>query len=312
MKGKVLITDNAHPLLAEGLIASGFEVDYRPNITPEEVLHLIPAYKGLVINSKIYAGKELITKAVKLKFIGRLGSGLEVIDVPFAKEKGIAAFNSPEGNRNAVAEHALGMLLNLMNNISKANTEVKNREWQREVNRGTELSGKTVGIIAYGNTGQAFAKLLRAFDVKVLVYDKYLKGFGNEIVKESALEEIAANADVLSLHLPLTEETKYMIDYNYLASFKKPFWVINTSRGKVLRTNDVLKCLQEGKIVGAALDVLENEQLNYLNIEEQGWLNGLIADNRVLLTPHIAGWTHESLRKIAETVLQKIRLLYTL
>lgn len=310
MKGKVLITDNAHPLLAGGLRADGFEVDYLPHITPQEVAQVIDGYEGLIVNSKIYAGKELITKGVKLKFIGRLGSGLEVIDVPFATERGIYAFNSPEGNRNAVAEHALGMLLNLMNNISRANAEVKHGQWNREPNRGTELSGKTVGLIAYGNTGEAFAKLLRAFDVTILAYDKYRKGFGDHVVKESNMEEIAEKADILSLHLPLTEETRYMVDYNYLSSFRKPFWLINTSRGKVLRTVDVLRALQGGKVLGAALDVLENEQINKLSAEEQEWFNSLIADKRVLLTPHIAGWTHESLRKIAETVLMRIRECY--
>lgn len=310
MKGRVLITDNAHPLLVEGLRADGFEVDYLPHITPDEVAHVIDGYEGLIINSKIYAGKELITKGVKLKFIGRLGSGLEVIDVPFATGRGIYAFNSPEGNRNAVAEHALGMLLSMMNNIVIANKQVKNYEWKREENRGTELSGKTVGLIAYGNTAQAFARLLQPFNATVLAYDKYVNDFGNEYVTESTLEEIVEKADVLSLHLPLTKETRYMVDYNYLSSFRKPFWLINTSRGKVLRTVDVLKALQEGKLLGAALDVLENEQINKLSAEEQEWFNALVADKRVLLTPHIAGWTHESLRKIAETVLLKIRECY--
>lgn len=310
MKGKVLITDNAHPLLAEGLREDGFKVDYLPAITAKEVEEIIAGYEGLIINSKIYAGKELITKGLNLKFIGRLGSGLEVIDVPFAAERGICAFNSPEGNRNAVAEHALGMLLSMMNNIAIANTQVKNHEWKREENRGTELSGKTVGLIAYGNTAQAFARLLQPFGVTVLAYDKYVNSFGNEYVTESTLKEIAEKADVLSLHLPLTEETRYMVDYRYLASFKKPFWLINTSRGKVLRTIDVLTALQEGKILGAALDVLESEQINKLSTEEQEWFNALVADKRVLLTPHIAGWTHESLRKIAETVLLKIRECY--
>ena len=310
MKGKVLITDNAHPLLEEGLRADGFEVDYLPHINPDEVAHVIADYEGLIVNSKIYAGKELITKGVKLKFIGRLGSGLEVIDVPFATGRGIFAFNSPEGNRNAVAEHALGMLLSMMNNIATANAQVKNHEWRREENRGTELSGKTVGLIAYGNTGQAFARLLQPFDVTVLAYDKYVNDFGNEYVTESTLEEIANRADVLSLHLPLTDETRYIVNYNYLASFKRPFWLINTSRGKVLRTVDVLRAMQEGKLLGAALDVLENEQINKLSAEEQEWFNALVADKRVLLTPHIAGWTYESLRKIAETVLLKIRECY--
>ena len=308
-KGKVLITDDLHSLLKEGLIADGFEVDDRPDIAPEQVLAIINEYTGLVINSKVYAGAELLGKATKLKFVCRAGSGLEVIDLPFAAAHNIAAFNSPEGNRNAVGEQALGMLLGLLNNIVIANGETKNSQWLREKNRGEELSGKTVGLIAYGNTGEAFAKLLRGFDVQILAYDKYKTGFGNEYVKESTLEEIFGKADVLSLHLPLTTETQYMVDYNFLSSFKKPYWFINTSRGKVLRTADMLRAVEEGKIKGAALDVLENEKLSSYTAEEQELYNRVAAKSNIILTPHIAGWTHESKRKIAETLLNKIRAL---
>ena len=308
-KGKVLITDDLHSLLKEGLIADGFEVDDRPNIAPKQVLAIINEYTGLVINSKVYAGGELLGKATKLKFVCRAGSGLEVIDLPFAAAHNIAAFNSPEGNRNAVGEQALGMLLGLLNNIVIANGETKNSQWLREKNRGEELSGKTVGLIAYGNTGEAFAKLLRGFDVQILAYDKYKTGFGNEYVKESTLEEIFGKADVLSLHLPLTTETQYMVDYNFLSSFKKPYWFINTSRGKVLRTADMLRAVEEGKIKGAALDVLENEKLSSYTAEEQELYNRIVAKPNIILTPHIAGWTHESKRKIAETLLNKIRAL---
>lgn len=309
MKGKVLITDDLHALLKEGLEADGYEVDYRPEITPEQVLVIIENYTGLVINSKVAANEEMLSKATNLKFVCRAGSGLEVIDLPYAKAHNIAALNSPEGNRNAVGEQSLGMLLALMNNITVANTETKNGEWLREKNRGEELSGKTVGLIAYGNTGQAFAKLLRGFDVQVLAYDKYLTGFGNEYVKESSLQEIFEHADVLSLHLPLTTETLYMIDYAFMSSFKKPYWLLNTSRGKVLRTADMLQCIAEGKIKGAGLDVLENEKLSSYTEEEKALYQQLVGSPKVILTPHIAGWTHESKRKIAETLLQKIRNL---
>lgn len=309
IKGKVLITDDLHPLLKEGLEADGYEVDYRPEIAPEQVLVIIESYTGLVINSKVSANEQLLNNAVNLKFVCRAGSGLEVIDLPFAKAHNIAAFNSPEGNRNAVGEHSLGLLLALMNNIVVANAETKNGEWLREKNRGEELSGKTVGLIAYGNTGQAFAKLLRGFDVEVLAYDKYLTGFGNEYVRESTLEAIFERADVLSLHLPLTVETQYMIDYAFMNSFKKPYWFINTSRGKVLRTADMLQCIAEGKIKGAGLDVLENEKLSSYTDEEEALYAKLTANPKVMLTPHIAGWTHESKRKIAETLLEKIRNL---
>lgn len=311
MKGKILITDHLHPLLQQGLEADGFNVDYLPEITAEAVMEIIPAYTGLVINSKVYVGKEMLDKATKLTFVCRAGSGLEVIDVEYAKTKAVAAFNSPEGNRNAVGEHSLGMLLSMMNNIPKANAEVKNAEWIREPNRGEELYGKTVGLIAYGNTAQAFAKLLQGFNVQTLAYDKYVKGFGSDYVKEATIAEIQQQADVLSLHLPLTPETTYMIDYGFLSAFKKPFWFINTSRGKVLQTADLLQCIDEGKIKGAALDVLENEKINALTADQLNVFNKLRNNNKVLLTPHIGGWTLESKQKIAATLLQKIRGLYS-
>ena len=310
MKPAVLITDDVHPLLKQGLEQDGFTVDYRPAIKPEEVLEIIPGYEGLVINSRVYAGKELIDRGTKLKFICRAGSGLEVIDTAYAAQKNIAAFNSPEGNRTAVAEHALGMLLNLMNNISKADAEIRNYEWKREENRGHELTGKTVGIIAYGHNAQAFAKVLQGFDVQVLTYDKYVQGYSNGYVKEATLQQIFESADVLSLHLPLTDETKYLVDYKFLSSFKKPIWFINISRGKVLRTADLLKCIAEGKVKAAGLDVFENEKLSTLTGEEKKVFDTLLAEKRVLLTPHVAGWTHESKQKIAEVLLGKIRALY--
>ena len=307
-KGRILITDELHPLLLQGLEQDGFVVDYRPAISAEEVLEIIYDYKGLVINSKVYAGKELLDRAVKLKFVCRAGSGLEVIDLDYAKLKNVIAFNSPEGNRNAVAEHALGMLLNLLNNISKADRELRNKEWKREENRGNELSGKTIGLIAYGHTAQAFAKILKGFDVKVLAYDKYKTGFENE----SSLGNIFGQADILSLHLPLTQETKYIIDYAFLSSFKKPIWLVNTSRGKVLRTSDLLQAINEGKVIDAALDVFENEKLSAFNESEKKDFESLISNNRILLTPHIAGWTHESKKKIAEVLLEKIRAIQKL
>jgi D-3-phosphoglycerate dehydrogenase / 2-oxoglutarate reductase len=308
-RGKILITDELHPLLQEGLENDGYVVDYQPEITEEEVAKIICDYEGLVINSKVYVGKELLDRATKLKFVCRAGSGLDTIDLEYAEQKNVKAFNSPEGNRGAVAEHTLAMLLNMMNNISLADKEVRNHQWNREKNRGHQLSGKTIGLIAYGNTAQAFSKLLIGFDVKLLAYDKYKQGFSNSYVKESPLEEIFQQADVVSVHLPLTAETEYMIDYAFLSSFRKPIWFINTSRGKVLRTADLLRALKEGKVIAAALDVLENEKLQSLSEGQQTVFNQLIANDRILLTPHIAGWTHESKRKIAEVLLQKIREL---
>jgi D-3-phosphoglycerate dehydrogenase len=308
-RGKILITDELHPLLQEGLENDGYVVDYQPEITEEEVAKIICDYEGLVINSKVYVGKELLDRATKLKFVCRAGSGLDTIDLEYAEQKNLKAFNSPEGNRGAVAEHTLAMLLNMMNNISLADKEVRNHQWNREKNRGHQLSGKTIGLIAYGNTAQAFSKLLIGFDVKLLAYDKYKQGFSSSYVKESPLEEIFQQADVVSVHLPLKAETEYMIDYAFLSSFRKPIWFINTSRGKVLRTADLLRALKEGKVIAAALDVLENEKLQSLSEGQQTVFNQLIANDRILLTPHIAGWTHESKRKIAEVLLQKIREL---
>jgi D-3-phosphoglycerate dehydrogenase len=304
---KVLITDDVHSLLIEGLQQMGYEVTFRPDITFEETLDAVSTYTGLIINSKIFCSDQLLDKAPNLRWIARLGSGMEVIDTKACDARGIKYFNSPEGNRNAVAEHALGLLLNLLNNISKSNNELKQGQWVREPNRGEELSGKTVAIIAFGNTGEAFAKVLRGFDVEVLAYDKYKKGFGNDFVRESSIEEIFEKADIVSLHLPLTEETRYMIDDGFLNSFHKPIYLINTSRGKVLKTTALLAALQSGKVKAAGLDVLENEKLATLNADEQQWFDALCKENRVILTPHIAGWTVESKRKIAEVVLNKLR-----
>ncbi len=304
---KILITDAAHHELVEGLTKLGFTVDYKPEISVEEVMSSIAGYFGLIINSRVPANRTLLECATQLKFVCRLGSGLEVIDLECAKELGIAAFNSPEGNRVAVAEHALGLLLCLMNNISKANAEVKQGHWIREANRGEELSGKTVGLIAYGNNAQAFAKILSGFDVRCLAYDKYLKNFSSNYVTESSLDRIFEEADVLSIHLPLTQETRFMINYDFLASFKKKIWLINTARGKVLRTADLIRCLDEGNIRGAALDVLENEKLHTLSNEEKVVFQRLATHERVLLTPHVAGWTHQSKKKIAEVLLHKIK-----
>ncbi len=307
---KILITDDVHTLLPDELRLMGFEVDYRPKITPEEVMNCIAGYQGLVINSKVYVGKEMIDRATKLKFVCRAGSGLEVIDLDYAKSRNIIAFNSPEGNCNAVAEFAMGALLNMMRNVSKSNAEVKNYLWKREENRGVELSGKTIGMIAFGNTAQALAKLLSGFDVQILAYDKYYHGYSSGQVKEASLADIYENTDVLSLHLPLTEETTNMINHGFLSSFKKPYWLLNTSRGKVLDTEALMSCVNEGKIIGAALDVLENEKINSLNSTQQRTFDALTADDRIFLSPHIAGWTHESKRKIAEVLLRGIKNIY--
>lgn len=300
---KVLITDDVHPALITGLQALNYEVDFRPEITFAETKNRIANYEGLIINSKIYCGEELLNEAVKLLWIGRLGSGMEVIDTALCTQKGVRFFNSPEGNCNAVAEHTLGLLLSLMRNIVKSNNEVKQNQWIREPNRGEELSGKTVGIIGFGHTGAAFAKVLAGFDVKILAYDKYKKGFAFE----SSLEQIFEEADVLSLHLPLTEETKYWIDARFFTPFRKPIYLLNTSRGKVLRTVDALKLLAAGRIKGLALDVLENEKMETFSDSERKIMDELQKYGNVILTSHIAGWTHESKLKMAETLINRIK-----
>ena len=287
----------------------GYEVNFRPNISFDETLDQISSYTGLIINSKILCGPQLLDKAPNLHWIGRLGSGMEVIDTKACDAHGVKYFNTPEGNRNAVAEHALGLLLDMFNNITRSDNEVKQGKWIREPNRGEELSGKAIGIIAFGNTGEALAKILRGFDVQILAYDKYKKGFGKEHVKESILDEIFEKADIVSLHLPLTDETKYMIDETFLNNFHKPIYLINTSRGKVLKTTALLSALQSGKVKAAALDVLENEKINQLSEQDRQWFDALVKEERIILTPHIAGWTVESKRKIAEVVIQKIKSL---
>ena len=303
---KVLITDGVHQLLITGLEDRNYEVDYQPNIKLDEVHAIISDYEGIIINTKTVIDRSLLDKATQLKFIGRLGSGLEIIDLEYTQEKGVYCFNTPEGNRNAVAEHALGLILNLFNNINISANEVASAVWNREENRGEELEGKTVGIIGYGNTGQSFAKKLRGFDVEVLGYDKFKSNFGNEFVKEVQLEEVYKKADVLSLHLPLTDDTFNWLDEARINSFEKDFYVINTSRGKVLKQADLLKYLQKSKILGAGLDVLENEKLATFDKAEKYVFEGLNSLKNVIITPHIAGWTHQSKLKIAQVILDNI------
>jgi D-3-phosphoglycerate dehydrogenase len=303
---KVLITDDVHPILISGLEEKQYEVHFQPTISFAETLAVIDSYDGLVINSKIFCGQELLSKATKLKWIARLGSGMEVIDTVACDALGIKYFNSPEGNRNAVAEHTLALLLNLMNNISKSNEEVKEGKWIREPNRGEELSGKTVGIIGFGNTGKAFSKVLRGFDVKILACDKYKTNFGNDYVRESNLEEIWEQADVLSMHLPLTLETTHFVNYQFLKRFKKPIYFINTSRGKVVLSKDLLQALSENLLKAVGLDVLENEKLKTFSATEKEEFELLTNQSNIIITPHIAGWTHQSKLKIAQTVLLKL------
>ncbi|MEH6704016.1 MAG: 2-hydroxyacid dehydrogenase [Galbibacter orientalis] len=306
---KVLHLDTNHPLLIEQLAAAGFDNETDYNSNQEEVENKIHIYDGIIIRSRIRIDEQFLRKATKLKFIGRVGAGLENINMEVAKELGIKLFNAPEGNRNAVGEQALGMLLSLFNNLNRADKEVRNGMWKREENRGLELEGKTVGIIGYGNMGKAFAKKLKGFDVDVLCYD-IVGGVSDDNARQVGILEFKKKVDVVSLHTPQTPETMGMINKEFIDSFQKSFWFINTARGKSVVTSDLVEALKSGKILGAGLDVLEYEKASFENLfsdEMPKALRYLIASDNVLLTPHIAGWTIESKEKLAQTIVDKIK-----
>ena len=309
MQKKILFIDSNHPRLHEMLIEKGFQCDLFYDKPVAALKEIMPQYDGIVIRSRFKITRDLLDRSPKLRCIARVGAGMENIDVAYAREKGIACVNSPEGNRDAVAEHALGMLLNLFNKLTKADAEVRKGIWLREENRGIELCGKTIGIIGYGNMGAAFAGRLQGFGTSVLAYDKYRKGFGNEWITESTLQDLFDHTDVLSLHVPLTEETTYLINDAFIQKFAKPIYIINTARGKCLHTADLVKNITQGKVLGACLDVLEYEAVSFEGIDVHDFpapMQYLVNSPRVLLTPHIAGWTIESHRKLAEFLAQKI------
>ncbi len=328
---KVLVTDDVHPLLMKGLESLGFICFYQPDITNEAVLEVIGDYEGLIINSKIMVEKAMLDAGVKLQFVGRVGSGMEIVDKIYAAEKGVAVLSSPEGNRNAVAEHALGMLLALANNLVRSNQEVKNFIWQREKNRGFELMGKTIGIVGFGHTGSAFATKLIGMGMHILTYDKYLlsgytegvqQATGNgfqmknaaltnenwnfSTIQEVDFQTVMNESDIISFHLPLTDEVTYMADVSFFNTCKKNIILLNTSRGKVVKTEDLIAALKSGKVRGAGLDVFENEKIATYTEGERAMYPTLFEMENVIVSPHIAGWTHESKERLASVLLKRI------
>lgn len=306
MKKNCLIIDDLHPSILEMMEGIGYEVDYQPNITREELLQQIGPFSGMLVRSKTLIDAEVLDCATNLKFIGRAGAGLDQIDVEEVQKRGITLFNAPEGNQDAVGEHAIGMLLNLLNKMRVADDQIRNFEWNREANRGYELSSQTVGIIGYGHMGKAFARRLSGFGCKILAYDKYKTGFGNDFVEEVSLEQLKERTTVLSLHTPLTEETSRWVNGEFLRSFKSLKWFLNTARGGIVPLADLCELLELGILKGAALDVLENEKFDKIDASKGSDFERLISLPNVILTPHVAGWSYESHVKINQALVDKI------
>lgn len=303
----ILIVDDIHPIFIEQAEALGYTCNYQPTIKLEEALGIIAEYEGLLIRSKFRVDKQVLNTATSLKFIARAGAGMDNIDEAYARQKNVLLLNAPEGNMDAVGEHAVGLLLALMNRFLISDHQIRAGHWKREANRGYELKGKTVGIIGYGFMGQSFARKLQGFGVEVIAYDKYKTGFSDQYAREVSMEEIVKHSDVLSLHIPLTNETRGLVNDEYLFHFKKPIFLLNTARGKVVEVRAVLNAINEGKILGAGLDVLEVEKFPAL--AEQEWFEELRKCDKVILTPHVGGWTFDSYRKLSEVLAKKLKNL---
>jgi D-3-phosphoglycerate dehydrogenase len=309
MQKKILISDSMHESIVPLFESIGYQADYEPKITRQEIIDRLGDYTGIVVRSKTYIDRELISAGTQLQFIARSGAGVDLIDLECAAERSVTILNAPEGNRDAVAEHTLGLILNLFNKICQGNAQVRQHVWDREGNRGIELMHRTVGLIGYGYMGKAVAQRLSGFGCKVLAYDKYKVQYGDVYAQEATLEQIYAQADVVSFHVPLTEETRLYVNDDFLSRFEKPVTLINTARGEILSLKSLLHQLKIGKVLAAGLDVLENEKPKKWTEEEKDVLEQLFEMDNVIFTPHVAGWTVESYRKINETLVRKIKEL---
>ena len=314
---KLLVVDDLHPDFQKILAANtNIKIDYQPNISAEKAQQILPNYTALVVRSKLNINQKLIDQCPNLNLIARAGAGIDNIQIELQTDlkntlraknnPELTVLNANEANADAVGEHAIGMLLMLMNKLNIANAQVKNKIWQREQNRGTELKGKTIGIVGFGHNGQATAQKLSGFGVKIWAYDKYKTGFSNAFVEEKSLNDLFEHADIVSIHIPLNSETNHVINEKFIEAFKKPFYLVNISRGKIVKLNALIEGLKSQKILGACLDVLENEQLETLNATENTQFEYLANAQNVVLTPHIAGWTFESYQKISEVLAHKI------
>lgn len=304
---KILIADHLHPAFREEAEKLGYECDDMPLVSREETLRILKNYSGIAIRTKFLIDREIIDAGPSLRFIARAGAGMDNVDEEYAISKGIYCINAPEGNRDAVGEHVIGMLLSLLNNLNQGDLQIRAGIWDREANRGWELKGRTVAIIGYGNNGRSLAQKLSGFEVNVIAYDKYKTGFSDQFATEVSMEQIVKLADILSFHIPLTRETRRLFNEEYLFHFRKPIILLNASRGEIVDTQALVGGLKNGKITAAGLDVLEVEKFPALS--EQPWFKDLKENNRVILSPHVAGWSIESYRKISEVLAEKLKMI---